>query len=138
MMKRAKLFLTGLLTGSFLLLFPAAATAQSIYFAADGATDASCDALKEINPDGKGCGAGGEGVNNLLETVLNLLSIVAGVIAVIMIIVSGLKYVTSQGDAQGVSSAKKTLIYAIVGIIIVAFAQFIVKFVLQRVGNAAG
>jgi hypothetical protein len=52
--------------------------------------------------------------------------------AIIMIVVGGLKYVTSQGDSSGVASAKNTIIYAVIGIIIVTLAQVIVRFVVAR------
>ncbi len=72
-------------------------------------------------------------VNNLLKDAINIFSLVIGIIAVIMIIVGGLKYITSQGDSNQLSSARNTILYAIVGLVIVALAQFIVKFVLSRV-----
>ncbi len=49
-----------------------------------------------------------------------------------MIIVGGLKYITSGGDSGNITSAKNTILYAIVGLIVVALAQIIVRFVLQR------
>lgn len=92
----------------------------------------ACMALRDFNPDGEACRASDSGVNKIIKLALNLLSMVAGVIAVIMIIVSGFKYVTSQGDASSISSAKQSLIYAIVGLVVVAMAQFIVRFVLAK------
>ncbi len=74
-------------------------------------------------------------VSSILATALNLVSLVAGIIAVIMIIIAGVKYVTSQGESAAVSSAKDTIIYAVIGLVIVAFAQIIVKFVLKRTGR---
>ncbi len=71
-------------------------------------------------------------VNNALHSGINIFSIIVGIIAVIMIIIGGFKYITSGGSTDKVSSAKNTLIYAIVGLIIVALAQFIVKFVLTK------
>lgn len=70
---------------------------------------------------------------SVIEDIINIFSIVVGVIAVIMIIIGGLKYITSGGDSNSVSSAKNTIIYAIVGLIVVAFAQVIVLFVLDTV-----
>lgn len=75
-------------------------------------------------------------LNGLIKTIINIVSIVVGVVAVIMIIFGGLKYITSGGDSSNVSSAKNTIIYAIVGLVIVALAQFIVRFVLERSINA--
>lgn len=135
-MKKIRLiFLT--LSTSLLLWTVAPSPVNALYMSAAASEDA-CTTLGKLNPDSKDCSEANAGINKLLTVALNLLSIVAGVIAVIMVIISGFKYVTSQGDAQGISSSKQTLIYAIVGIVVVAFAQFIVKFVLERAGNAAG
>lgn len=82
---------------------------------------------------GTNCKGGSSGsFNSLLHTVVNIFSTIVGVIAVIMIIVGGLKYITSGGDSQKVASAKNTLLFAIVGLIIVALAQIIVRFVLSK------
>ncbi len=72
-------------------------------------------------------------VNDLLATVINIFSLVVGIVAVIMIIIGGLKYITSGGDSGNVTGAKNTILYAIIGLVIVALAQFIVKFVLAKV-----
>ena len=83
---------------------------------------------------GDGCADGdAEGrVNNIIETVINIFSLVVGIVAVIMIIIGGLKYITSSGDSNNVTSAKNTILYAIIGLVVVAMAQFIVRFVLSR------
>ncbi len=72
-------------------------------------------------------------INNLIHTVINLLSLIVGVVAVIMIIVGGLRYITSGGSDTGVTSAKNTILYAVIGLIIVALAQVLVRFVLKQV-----
>ncbi|HEY1064366.1 MAG TPA: pilin [Candidatus Saccharimonadales bacterium] len=72
-------------------------------------------------------------IYGLVGDIVNILSIVVGIVAVIMIIVSGLKYVTASGDTSKVASAKSTLVYAVVGIVIAALAQFIVHFVLENI-----
>lgn len=83
---------------------------------------------------GTGCDSTGADsrVTTVIRTAINLFSIVAGIITVIMVIVSGLKYITSQGDSNSITSAKNTLLYAIVGLIVVLFSQAIVRFVLTR------
>lgn len=90
---------------------------------ASGATTAS----NTCNPSSS---AGG--VGNTITTVVNLLSVVAGVAAVIMIIVGGLRYVTSGGKDESVKSAKNTILYAIIGLVVVALAQIIVHFVINQ------
>lgn len=74
-------------------------------------------------------------VDSLIVTAINILSIVVGVVAVIMIIIGGFKYITSNGDSGAVSSAKNTILYAIVGLVIVALAQIVVRFVLSETGE---
>jgi hypothetical protein len=91
---------------------------------------AVCEGVGAVT--GSGCGGGSGSVNNVIATVINILSSIVGVVAVIMIIIAGYKYVTSSGDSSNVQSAKNTLIFAIVGIVVVAFAQLIVQFVLDR------
>ena len=75
----------------------------------------------------------GTNVNDLIADVINIFSIVVGVVAVIMIIIGGFRYITSGGNDSNISSAKNTIMYAIIGLVIVALAQFIVRFVLSRV-----
>jgi cytochrome bd-type quinol oxidase subunit 2 len=72
-------------------------------------------------------------INAIISTIINLFSLVVGVISVIMIIIGGLKYITSGGDSGNVTSAKNTILYAIIGLVIVALAQVIVRFVIERI-----
>jgi hypothetical protein len=75
-------------------------------------------------------------INNIVHTIVNLLSAIVGIVAVIMIIVGGLRYITSGGNDTSVTSAKNTILYAIVGLIVVALAQIIVRFTLSKVTNS--
>lgn len=123
-----KKFLTGLLAVATITLSGLASTAPAY---ADAATDAAKQQVCQgVSAGGGTCGASSDSLTKTVTAILNVLSIIAGVAGVIMIIVSGLRYITSGGDAQSVSGAKRTLIYAIVGLVVVAFAQFIVRFVL--------
>ncbi len=84
-----------------------------------------CEAQKKKNPEKK--------LNSLITDIINVLSVIIGIIAVIMIIIGGFKFITSGGDAGKVTSARQTIIYALIGLVIVALAQFIVQFVLSKV-----
>lgn len=88
------------------------------------------------NPSCTGGNEATQKLNNLIHTTINLLSLIVGIVAVIMIIVGGLRYITSGGSDTGVTSAKNTILYAIIGLIIVALAQLLVRFVLNKVTNA--
>ncbi len=77
-------------------------------------------------------------IGTIAAKVVNILSLLVGMIAVIMIIYGGLRYIVSGGDSGSVGNAKNTLIYAIVGLVIVALAQIIVHFVLNNTSQALG
>ena len=71
-----------------------------------------------------------------LTKIINIISIVVGVVAVIMIIFGGFKYITSGGTSEKVTGAKNTILYGLIGLIVVALAQIIVKFVLNQAAEA--
>lgn len=70
-------------------------------------------------------------VPKLLESIINILSWIVGLVSVIMIILGGFWVITASGDSAKVGRARSTIIYAIVGLIIVAFAQILVRFVIK-------
>jgi len=74
-------------------------------------------------------------INRVIHTIVNLLSALVGVVAVIMIIVGGFRYITSGGNDTSVTSAKNTILYAIIGLVVVALAQLIVRFTLSKLTN---
>jgi cytochrome bd-type quinol oxidase subunit 2 len=78
---------------------------------------------------------GDTSISHLIKTIVNIVSIIVGAVAVLMIIVGGFRYVTSGGSAEGTKAARQTIIYAIVGLVVVALAQIIVHFVLNNVSN---
>ena len=76
---------------------------------------------------------GDKTLTGVMRRIVNLFSIVVGAVSVIMIIIGGFRYIISGGDSTGVTAAKNTILYAIVGLIIVLFAQVIVRFVITNV-----
>lgn len=101
----------------------------------DAAKKAVCEGLQGVS--GQGCNdtTDGSTINKTVTTVINILSLITAVIAVFMLIIGGLKYITSSGDSGSTASARNTIIYALVGLVIVALAQLIVKFVIERVAQ---
>lgn len=81
------------------------------------------------------------GDNRDLMSILNLIINVAlgiiGFVAVVMIIMGGIQYTTSSGDAAKVTKAKNTILYGIVGLVIALLAFAIVNFVLNNVFNVS-
>lgn len=72
------------------------------------------------------------GGNSIFKRIVNALLYVTGAIAVIMLVIGGLRYVLSGGDSSSINSAKDTIIYALVGIVIAFFAYAMVNWVLGR------
>lgn len=85
--------------------------------------------LTQANCDTSG---GATTLNTKIATVINVFSAVIAAVAVIMIIYGGFKYVSSGGKEESVKGAKSTIMYALIGLVIVALAQVIVKFVLNK------
>jgi hypothetical protein len=104
------------------------------YFA-DASTDAACGALTQLNND-QDCTTGATKVSSVLETIVQIISFLAGAIAVVMIVLAGFKFITSGGDANKVASARNSLIYALIGIVVVALAQTIIHFALNNATQA--
>jgi len=71
-------------------------------------------------------------VNTTIKNIINLLTVIIGIVAVVMVLIAGFRYITSGGKQESVASAKNTLLYAVIGLIIVALAQIIVRFVLHN------
>lgn len=75
----------------------------------------------------------------VLNVVINVVLGVVGFVAVAMIIMGGISYTTSQGDAAKTTKARNTILYGVVGLVIALLAFAIVNFVLSNVfgGNTA-
>ncbi len=83
------------------------------------------------------CGANdpsGGDFNSLIKNVINTILVVLGMIAVIMIVVGGIRYTTSNGESAQIASAKNTILYAVVGLVVAVLAYAIVNFVLAAFG----
>lgn len=73
------------------------------------------------------------GEDSILETAANLLAMITAVAAVIVIIVAGITMVVSSGDSAKVKSSRDAIIYAAVGLAVVALARTIVIFIIDRI-----
>lgn len=111
----------GLVLMAFLFLFGSDASAAPV------------DVLTECDNKSKVCsGTDKNSLFGIITNIINLLLVVIGIIAVIMIIIGGFRYTTSAGDAGQTKSARDTIIYAVVGLVIAIMAYAIVNFVLSR------
>lgn len=71
-------------------------------------------------------------VTSTLQQVANLLIFIVGAISVIMVIIGGIRYSLGQGDQNAINSAKNTILYAIVGVVLAVAAYGIVSFVTRQ------
>lgn len=61
-----------------------------------------------------------------------------GILAVVMLIFGGFRYVVSSGNKDAVTSAKNTILYAVIGLLVALFAYAIIQFVLNTVIGLGG
>lgn len=74
-------------------------------------------------------------VDSTLKNIIDFLLMVAGLLAVVMIIVSGIKIMTSAGDSNKFAAGKKTLLYAVIGLAVSVSAFAIVNLVVAEVNK---
>lgn len=65
-------------------------------------------------------------------TLTNMILFVLGAIAVIMIVIGGVKYTTSNGDSNSIKSAKDTILYSVIGLVVAIMAYAIVHWVISK------
>lgn len=81
-------------------------------------------------PSGGTCSStDGRTVPGTIQQVTDVLIFIVGSISVLMIIIGGVRYTTSAGDQTALTSAKNTVLYAIIGIIVSIMAYAIVHFI---------
>lgn len=78
------------------------------------------------------------GDQGIFKTITNVLLFIIGAISVIMLIIGGIRYTVSNGDQAAVTSAKNTILYAVIGIVVAILAYALVNFVITSFSaNAA-
>lgn len=88
-------------------------------------------ACEGVAATGGDCGTG-SGLTAAFGMIANTLIFLVGAIAVIMIIIGALRYVLSNGDAAGLKSAKDTILYALIGVVVAMLSYALVAFVIGR------
>ena len=124
-----------------LLMIPLVAFGLSFATTADA--NAVCNTSELSISSGADCAKGNQqptdlfgGDNSIFRRVTNILLFLVGAISVIMLIIGGIRYVISGGDQNQVTSAKNTILYAIVGIVVAFLAYAAVNFVTQALLGA--
>ena len=78
------------------------------------------------------------GSGGVFQTVTNVLLFIIGAVSVIMLIIGGVRYTISQGDSSAVTSAKNTILYAIIGLVVAILAYAVVNFVIVQFVSGTG
>ena len=91
----------------------------------------NCQCVSAEIKKASGCpGADTYDLGESIQNIINAIIVILGIVAVIVIIVGGVQYMTSNGDAGKVQKAKNTILYAAIGLIICVLAAAIVNFVI--------
>lgn len=122
MKKYFKQLLVGafLLVSSFVAVTPVAAEDVFERACTTNANSAVCQSRTE--------GVTREDAGQRVQVVINTILMVLGIVAVIVIIISGFRYVISNGDESGVKQGKDAILYAVIGLIVAMLAFVIVNF----------
>lgn len=83
-----------------------------------------------------GCYGDSTKIEDVIINIINGVVGVFGIVAAVFIIVGGVGYMTSNGDSGKVEKAKKTILYAVIGLIVSVLAFAIVNFVVANVINS--
>ena len=102
--------------------------------AAEGLTGA----VKNDCSQGSGQAKNLLGNGGVVTTVINTMLFIVGLLSLVMIIFAGIRYTTAHGDKQQVTSAKDTLIYAVVGLIVAIIAYAVVNWITGLWGDGSG
>lgn len=89
----------------------------------------SCDFLSDA---GTGCVDANSIVTNAIQWTIGI----AGAVALIFVVYGGISYTTSAGDPGKLQKAKQTILYALIGLAIVALAEAITAFISGTIRNA--
>lgn len=73
-----------------------------------------------------------QGDSGDVGTILNIVFGIGGALALLVLVVSGLRYITSAGDPQKTSKAKNGVIYAVIGLALLIISRSIVSYVVNN------
>jgi hypothetical protein len=92
----------------------------------------AADALPSVTPVTP---TGDLSIASVLTTIIYWILGLSGGIAVLFLILGGLQYITSSGNKDRAEAAKQTILYAVIGLVVIALSFVIVAFVAQNVGK---
>lgn len=96
-----------------------------------GGVDCSQAGSSAVCQDGKNTDNPLTGGSGLLAKIANIIAVVAGMAAVIIIVLGGLRLITSGGRSENVAGARRSIIYAAVGLVIIVISRLIIGIILN-------
>ena len=84
-----------------------------------------------------GCAGNEDAIRGIITGILNSIIAISGLVAVIYVVIGGVNYMTSSGDTAKLEKAKKTILYATIGLVISALAFAIVNWAISAISNGA-
>ena len=114
---------------------PLLAVGPSVY--AEAGSDGSATSKMSEGLEKAGGNQNKTSLEDQIKQITNVLLFLLGAIAVIMIIIGGIRYATSNGDSGSIKSAKDTILYAVIGLIVAILAYAIVNFVITSFSGSS-
>lgn len=87
-------------------------------------------------PTVQGLNVAGGTLIGAITRIINVLLTLAAIVAAVYIIIGGVKYITSGGDEDKAGEAKQTILYALIGLIVIGLSAVLANFVITAI-NAA-
>ena len=75
------------------------------------------------------------GLGGLLSSVFTIILIILGIVAFAYLIYGGAMFLTSSGESEKVTNARNTILYSIVGIVVIALSYLIFAFVVNSLNS---
>ncbi|MBO4812766.1 hypothetical protein J5491_01305 [Candidatus Saccharibacteria bacterium] len=126
-----KLVLAVLLIAGLTTAYPVAST----FAASDPSTDVCNLDVPDSVKNANNCNGAKDGASDIIVNIINAVIGLLGIAAVIVIIIGGINYMTSSGETAKIEKAKKTILYAVIGLVIAVLAFAIVNFTIGILGG---
>lgn len=72
------------------------------------------------------------GSDGVITKIANIFAFITGVAAIVIIMVSGFEYVRSGGDSAKINKAKNGILFAVIGLVVVAVARSVVLLAVNK------
>lgn len=129
------------MTGSFKLLIVSLLMTAGIIFGSRPLQAQLLDPICQSNPTATICmentpqSTGGNriyGPGGILTKIAHLLSVVVGIVSIFVLIIGAIRFIGATGDINKINSARDSILFAVVGLVLAALAQSVVIFILNK------